>query len=78
VIHRYGSRKEREDNRIPFGIRVTTRTNGNVAGTETIDGKYRLVMTEEALEYVDTAGAGVRFSIPRGMLRDFSAEAVDE
>lgn len=78
AIHRYGSMKEREENRIPFGIRTTIRRSGQAAASvETIDGCYRVRFTESAVEFIDTRGAGVVSTIERGLVREFEAEAVD-
>lgn len=72
-MYRGGSLKDRETNRIPRGIVVTTRLNGQDEQTRIIDGKYRLIFTDSALEFYDTCGAGVVESIPRGILREFEA-----
>ena len=79
MLHRYGSKKERESNRIPDGIKVRMRLNGQPKYFDrVIDGKYRFHFTDGALEVIDTAGAGVVESTPIGMVRFFSAEALEE
>lgn len=74
MLHRYGSQAERSRNRIPDCIRYTLRLNGENAVTSMIDGRFRIQMTDDALEFIDTAGAGVVMRVARGVLREFSAE----
>lgn len=72
-IHRYGSRAERENNRIPTCIEVTMRLSGEAARTFLLDSKYRIRFTDEAIEFIDTAGAGVTQRVVRGLVREFNA-----
>lgn len=74
---RYGSKEERERNRIPDCIRYTLRLSGEKAISSQIDGRFHIRMTDDGLEFIDTAGAVVVCHVSRGLIREFSAEVGD-